>query len=131
MLGGYAAKSLNPTTMEASYSPIKVLGTWADLSYKKNDYEFALLAGYSKNYGADDKIVSGMIYSRSQNIGELYRIAPRVSKKINQLKIELEVEHTAAAYADSNDGALNEKAEVINSHWVANTRVMLGLCYFF
>ncbi len=131
MLGGYAAKSLNPTTMEASYTPITVLGTWADLSYKKNDYEFALLAGYSKNYGADDEIVPGMVYSRSQNIGELYRIAPRASKRINQLKIELEVEHTAAAYADSNVDAVNEKAEVINSHWVANTRVMLGLYYFF
>jgi hypothetical protein len=129
MLGGYAAKSLNSITNEASYTPIKVLATWADLSYKKNDYEFAVMAGYSKNYGADDNVVPGMIYSRSQSIGELYRIAPRVSKKINQLKIELEVEHTAAAYADQN--GMNDKAEVINSHSVANTRVMLGLCYFF
>ena len=134
MLGGYAVKSLNTITNEASYTPIKVLGTWADLSYKKNDYEFALLAAYSKNYGADDKLALNldgeqMIYSRGSTIGELYRIAPRVSKKINQLKIELELEHTAAAYADKN--GMNEKAEVIHSHWVANTRVMLGLCYFF
>ncbi|RRG23681.1 hypothetical protein DWB61_04630 [Ancylomarina euxinus] len=134
MLGGYAAKSLNAITNEASYTPIKVLGTWSELSYKKNDYEFALLAGYSKNYGADDNVAldlegKQMLYSRSQNIGELYRIAPRVCKKINQLKIELEVEHTAAAYADEN--GMNEKAEVIHSHWVANTRVMLGLYYFF
>ena len=129
MLGGYAANSLNTTTNETSYTPIKVLGTWADLSYKKNGYEYAVMAGYSKNYGADDNVISSMIYSRSQNIGELYRIAPRVSKKINQLKIELEVEHTAAAYA--NLGGINEKAEVVSSHWVANTRVMLGLCYFF
>ena len=134
MLGGYAVKSLNTITNEASYTPIKVLGTWADLSYNKNDYEFALLAAFSKNYGADDKLALNadgeqMIYSRGSTIGELYRIAPRVSKKINQLKIELEVEHTAAAYADKN--GMNEKAEVIHSHWVANTRVMLGLCYFF
>ncbi|RZT93276.1 hypothetical protein EV201_2428 [Ancylomarina subtilis] len=131
MLGGYAAKSLNPVTNEASYTPIKVLGTWADFSYQKNNYEFALLAGYSKNYGADDEVVSNMIYSRSQNIGELYRIAPRVSKKINNLKLELEAEYTAAAYADSTDGAINEKAEVINSHWVGNTRISVGLYYFF
>ncbi len=129
MLGGYAAKSLDPVTQEASYSPIKVLGTWADLSYQKNDYTFALLAGYSKNYGADDKVVPNMIYSRSQNIGELYRIAPRMCKKINNLKLELEVEYTAAAYADKN--GMNEKAEVINSHWVGNTRVSVGLYYFF
>jgi hypothetical protein len=129
MLGGYAAKSLNPVTKEASYTPIKVLGTWADLSYQKNDYTFGILAGYSKNYGADDNVVPGMIYSRSQNIGELYRIAPRVCKKINNLKVELEAEYTAAAYADK-DG-MNEKQEVINSHWVGNTRVSVGLYYFF
>tara|TARA_R110001583_G_scaffold11547_2_gene51973 strand:+ start:21954 stop:23207 length:1254 start_codon:yes stop_codon:yes gene_type:complete len=131
MLGGYAASNINATSQEASYTPIKVLGTWADLSYQKNNYTFALLAGYSKNYGADDKVVPGMVYSRGANIGELYRISPRVSKKFNKLKLELEIEHTAAAYADSNDGAINEKAEVINSHWVSNTRVMLGLYYFF
>ena len=126
MLGGYAAKSLNPLTNEASYTPIKVLGTWADISYQKNNYELALLAGYSKNYGADDKVVPNMIYSRSQNIGELYRIAPRVSKKINNLKLELEIEYTAAAY-----GEITDKVEVINSHWVGNTRVSVGLYYFF
>lgn len=131
MLGGYAAKSLNPVTNEAAYTPIKVLGTWADLSYQKNNYTLGLLAGYSENYGADDEVVSGMIYSRSQNIGELYRISPRVSKKINNLKVELEAEYTAAAYADLTDGAVNEKAEVINSHWVGNTRISVGLYYFF
>ena len=131
MLGGYAAKSLNSVTNEASYTAIKVLGTWADLSYQKNDYTVALLAGYTKNLGADDKVVPNMIYSRGSNIGELYRIAPRVSKKINNLKVELEAEYTAAAYADSTVGAINEKAEVINSHWVGNTRVSVGLYYFF
>jgi len=131
MLGGYAAKSLNSVTNEAAYTPIKVLGTWADVSYKKNDYEFALLAGYSKNLGADDTVIPGMVYSRGSNIGELYRIAPRVSKKINNLKLELEAEYTAAAYADLTVGAINEKAEVINSHWVGNTRISVGLYYFF
>ena len=131
MLGGYAAKSLNPVTNEASYTAIKVLGTWADISYQKNDYTLALVAAYSKNYGADDNVVPGMIYSRSQNIGELYRIAPRVCKKINNLKVELEAEYTAAAYADSTVGAINEKAEVIHSHWVGNTRISVGLYYFF
>jgi len=126
MLGGYAAKSLNPVTNEAAYTPINVLGTWADLSYQKNDYTFALLAGYSKNYGADDKVIPGMVYSRGANIGELYRIAPRVCKKINNLKLELEAEYTAAAY-----GEITEKAEVENTHWVGNTRISVGLYYFF
>jgi hypothetical protein len=126
MLGGYAVKSLNPMTNEAAYTPIKVLGTWADLSYQKGKYEMALLVGYSKNLGADNKVVSDMIYSRGSNIGELYRIAPRVSTKFNNLKFELEAEYTAAAY-----GEITEKAEVENTHWVGNTRISVGLYYFF
>jgi len=129
MLGGYAVQNFNTVTKEASYTPIKVLGTWADLSYQKNNYMFGLLAGYSKNYGADDHVIPTMIYSRGQNIGELYRISPRVSKKINNLKVELEAEYTAAAYADEN--GMNENAEVIHSHWVGNTRISVGLYYFF
>ncbi|WP_461632862.1 hypothetical protein [Labilibaculum euxinus] len=126
MLGGYAAKSLNPMTNEASYTGIKVLGTWTDISYLKNNFELALHAGYSKNMGADDKVISGMIYSRGKDIGELYRIAPRVAKRFENLKMELEVEYTAAAYGD-----VTEKAEVENTHWVGNTRISVGLYYFF
>ncbi|MDM8160596.1 hypothetical protein QUH73_12290 [Labilibaculum sp. K2S] len=126
MLGGYAAKSLNPMTNEASYTGIKVLGTWADVSYIKNNFELALHAGYSKNMGADDKVITSMIYSRGSDIGELYRIAPRVSKRFENLKMELEVEYTAAAYGD-----ITEKAEVENTHWVGNTRISVGLYYFF
>ncbi len=134
MLGGYAAKSLNPMTNEASYTGIKVLGTWADVAYNKNNFELALLAGYSKNVGAEDKVlvgtdgkvISGMIYSRGKNIGELYRIAPRVSKRFENLKMELEVEYTAAAYGD-----VTEKAEVENTHWVGNTRISVGFYYYF
>ncbi|MFA9370515.1 MAG: DcaP family trimeric outer membrane transporter [Labilibaculum antarcticum] len=126
MLGGYAAKSVNPMTSEASYTGIKVLGTWADISYKKNNFELALLAAYSKNMGAEDKVISGMIYSRGKNIGELYRIAPRVSKRFENFKMELEVEYTAAAYGD-----VTEMAEVENTHWVGNTRISAGFYYFF
>jgi len=126
MLGGYAAKSLNSTTNEASYTGIKVLGTWADISYSKNNFELALLAAYSKNMGAEDEVISEMIYSRGKNIGELYRIAPRVSKRFENFKTELEVEYTAAAYGD-----VSEKAEVVNTHWVGNTRISVGFYYYF
>lgn len=126
MLGGYAAKSLNPMTNEASYTGIKVIGSWADISYKKNNFELALLAGYTKNLGADDKVQAGMIYSRGSNIGEIYRIAPRISKRIKNLKYELEAEYTAAAY-----GTTTEKAKVVDTHWVGNTRITVGLYYFF
>ena len=126
MLGGYAVKSINPMTNEASYSGIKVSATWADISYQKNNFELALMAGYSKNMGADDKVETGMIYSRGKNIGELYRIAPRISKRIKNVKFELEAEYTAAAYGD-----VTEKAEVENTNWVGNTRIAVGLYYFF
>ena len=126
MLGGYAVKSLNSLTNEAKYTGIKVLGTWGELSYQKRDWQVGFLAGYSKNYGAEDKVVNNLIYARGKDIGELYRLAPRVCKKYKNLKFEFEVEYTAAAY-----GTVTEKAEVVNTKWVGNTRYSLGVYYFF
>lgn len=126
MLGGYAVKNINSISGEASYSGIKVLGTWAELSYKKKDWELGLLGGYSENLGADDKIDTKMIYSRGKDIGKLYRIAPRVSKKYKNLKFEFEAEYTAAAY-----GKVTDKAKVEDTKWIGNTRYSLGVYYFF
>ncbi|WP_054714553.1 hypothetical protein [Marinifilum fragile] len=127
MLGGYAVKDMNPVTNEASYTGIKVMGSWAELSYKKNDWEYAFLAGYSKNYGAEDDIAStDLVYARSKDIGELYRLAPRVCKKYKNLKFEFEAEYTAAAY-----GKLAEKAKVEDTKWIGGTRYSLGVYYFF
>ncbi|WP_421918329.1 DcaP family trimeric outer membrane transporter [Marinifilum sp.] len=128
MLGGYAVKYLNPATNEASYTGIKVLGSWAELSYEKKDWQWAVLAGYSKNYGAEDKIInrSDLIYARGKDIGELYRLAPRVCKKVKNLKFEFEAEYTAAAY-----GSITDEAKVVDTKWVGNTRYSLGVYYFF
>lgn len=126
MLGGYAVKSLNPLTNEAKYTGIKVLGTWAELLYQKNDWQLAFLAGYSKNYGAEDKVINNLIYARGKDIGELYRLAPRVCKSYKNLKFELEAEYTAAAY-----GTVTDKAKVIDTKWVGNTRYSLGVYYSF
>ncbi|MCT4602525.1 MAG: DcaP family trimeric outer membrane transporter [Marinifilum sp.] len=127
MLGGYAVKSLNPLTNEASYTGIKVLGTWAELSYRKKDWQLAFLGGYSKNYGAEDKLANNnLIYARGKDIGELVRLAPRACKKYKNLKFEFEVEYTAAAY-----GKLADKARVTDTKWVGGTRFSLGVYYSF
>nr|WP_320118454.1 DcaP family trimeric outer membrane transporter [uncultured Marinifilum sp.] len=127
MLGGYAVKKINTLTNEASYTGIKVLASWAELSYSKNNWQWAFLAGYSENMGADDHIVSpDLIYSRGKDIGKLYRLAPRVCKTYKNLKFEFEAEYTAAAY-----GRVVEKAKVADAEWVENTRYSLGVYYSF
>ncbi len=126
MLGGYAVKDLNPETNEASYTGIRVLGTWAEFSYQKNNWDWAFFGGYSKNLGAEDFVVNQLIYARGKDIASLYRLAPRVCKSHQNLKFEFEVEYTATAY-----GTLTEKAKVINTNRVANTRFSLGISYFF
>lgn len=126
MLGGYAVKSLNPLTNEASYTGIKVLGTWAELLYQKEDWLCAFLVGYAKNLGAEDRVVNSLIYARGKDIGKLYRLAPRVCKKYKNLKFEFEAEYTAAAY-----GKITDKAKVTDTKWIGNTRYSLGVYYFF
>lgn len=126
MLGGYAAKELNNETSEASYTPINVIAGWCDIDYTPGIFGYGIFCGYSKNMGANNDVIPNMIYSRGSNIGELYRIAPRVTASVKNMKIQLEGEYTAAAY-----GTITEKAEVENTKWVGGTRITLGLYYFF
>ncbi len=126
MTGGYAAKTYHQTTGIAHYTLINVLAGWCDINYQHNKFGFGVFAGYSKNFGASSDIVPNKIYSRGANIDQLYRIAPRITTQIKNMKIQLESEYTAAAY-----GIIANDATVKQTSWVANNRISLAIYYFF
>ncbi len=126
MTGGYAAKNYNSTTGVADYTPLNVLAGWCDINYQYKKIGFGVFAGYSKNLGSSDNVIADKIYSRGANIGEIYRIAPRITKQIKNLKIQLESEYTAAAY-----GIIATDGTVDKTKWVGNNRISLAVYYFF
>ncbi|MFA7288837.1 MAG: hypothetical protein WC055_08145 [Melioribacteraceae bacterium] len=123
-LGGYGVSSIDTITGKETYSSIDVISFLTDIYYGK-EFQVGLFAGYSENLGSNDKIV-GKIYSRNENIENLWRVTPRIQYNFSKITLATELETTVAAY-----GKLDEFAKVLNSEKVTNTRLVLSIFYFF
>ncbi|MBU1100418.1 MAG: hypothetical protein KKA84_08445 [Bacteroidetes bacterium] len=124
MLGGYAVESVNATTEEEIYTPIKTLSTWTDISFGK-EVKFGVFAGYTKNLGSDN-VITGSYYSRGNNIASVMRVSPRVSYQMGNTRFASELEYTSADY-----GTPNNLGEVENTTSVANVRLVFSAYLFF
>jgi hypothetical protein len=123
MIGGYAVTSSDSLGYEA-YIPAKIYSAFMDLS-TAGQMEIGLFAGYTKNLGIDTPH-QGVYYGRGMNIGDLYRIAPRISYTEGKLKLSFEVEYTSALY-----GVLNNTGKITDTkERVANTRIYTSAFYF-
>jgi hypothetical protein len=89
-----------------------------------------IFIGYAKNLGASDNVVNdgNKIYARGADIAQLYRITPNLTYKNKSLTLIAEVEHTIAAYGTID---LTQKAKVINTTNVSNTRALIVVQYDF
>ncbi len=130
MMGGYAVRSQDTTTMTETYTPTNNLFIWSFISYG-NNVRLSLYGGYSKNFGTTHDNI-GIYYSRGYvkdanlDIGYLYRIAPSISFISNKLQISTELEYTAAAY-----GTPDTKGKVKNAKETGNLRLLLTFFYYF
>jgi len=122
MLGGYAVSRIDSITGSETYTNIKAYSAWTDISIGKT-FQIGLFAGYSKNLGADNVIV-GKNYSRAENLGQLYRIAPRIQYSTGKTKFGCEVEYTVAQY-----GKPDADGKIPNGTNTGNTRVLFGFNY--
>jgi hypothetical protein len=122
MLGGYAVSKVDSVSGEETYTNIDAFSLWADVSYGK-EFQVGLFAGYSENLGSDDEIV-GKNYSRAENLGQLFRIAPRVQYTIGKMKMGCELEFTQAEY-----GTPDIYGKISNGQKINNTRFLIGLFY--
>jgi hypothetical protein len=114
MTGGYALSKLDSITGHEQYGK-----TW----------KVGIFAGYSKNYGFGDNIVtSSAIYARGAEIESYYRIAPSVHYTAGKLMLSFEIESTAANYGTID---LKDKGKVTDTHKVTNNRVQLSATLFF
>lgn len=127
MPGGYGVSVLDSITGHEKYTSYNHFYTWGNIIYGDKT-KLALFGGYTKNLGADDKIVDPKrTYGMALNIDYLYRIAPTVSHKISNFMFAVELEYTVAAYGDIMDAY----GKYISSHEVSNTRIMFSVFHFF
>ncbi|MEA3504469.1 MAG: hypothetical protein U9R32_04655 [Bacteroidota bacterium] len=126
MLGGYAVSEYDIDSLQKKYSNIAHHSVWGDVQYKFHpQWNAGVFAGYTINLGASDKIADE-IYSRGNDIDYIYRVAPRVSWKWENISVIAECEITTAAYGD-----LDCFGKITNSKEVTNVRSTLSVCYNF
>lgn len=122
MLGGYAVSKTDSLGYEG-YTNLSAYSVWTDLSYG-TDLQSGLFIGYTKNLGSADQVV-GKIYSRAENISEIFRISPRILLTISKLKIGAELEYTRALY-----GKPDLRGKISSGTSVSNMRILLGTFFF-
>lgn len=115
-------------TSDGSYTSNKTVSVWGELSGGKDDFEWGLFSGYTKNNGYKDP-VTGPIYGLGGTIDNVFRVAPRIGWKSGKMKIGMELEYTAAQY-----GALASNGKDIDTSGidsVSNLRSMVSVVYAF
>lgn len=126
LLGGYAVRTIDSTSLLETYTPTNHLFVWGNATYTlKKKIQFGIFGGYAKNYGTSE-LNTGKYYARGSNIAYMYRVAPSVSFISERVQISLEGEYTAAAY-----GAPDLMGIVQSPEEVSNIRALLTFFYFF
>ncbi|MGA9117529.1 MAG: hypothetical protein WB626_12195 [Bacteroidota bacterium] len=126
MLGGYAVRSVDTSTGEESYEPLRSYALWGEISGGKQP-ELALFGGYARTLGAAENL-EGPLYGRGTTIADIFRISPRIAWEEGKTRFAAEVEHTSARYGTPDPGNRGRPA---NPRKVSNTRLLLSAYYFF
>jgi len=126
MLGGYAVTASDPISGAESYSAIRCLSCWGELS-AGTTIEAGLFAGYTKNRGAARDVV-GAYYTRGGDIGDVFRISPRLQWNSGKARVAAELEYTSARYGFPDGG---HKGRVERLKTAANIRLLTAVYYFF
>ena len=124
MLGGYAISKIDTTTGYEEYTTLNAFSVWSDIYYGK-DIQSGLFVGFTKNLGADDKIL-GSYFTRVSNIDAIFRISPRIVFNFSKVRFALEVDYTSAAYGKADEYGIIQDAKSIS-----NVRGLLAVYYFF
>lgn len=98
------------------YTSNKTFTIWGELSGGKDNIEWGLFSGYTKNNGFKDA-VGGSIYGLAPTMDNVFRVAPRLGWKSGKMKIGVEVEYTSAQYGalDTNNKDIVSAGDAVNN----------------
>ncbi len=132
-IGGYAVKfdSYDTLTGKREYTNFNTGTLWTEVYYSAEKLQAGIFAGYTKNLGTSDQMMTGTgnVFARGSNIEYVYRISPRIAFKQGKTTIALEVEYTTAAYGKPSD--IDDMGKFTASEEVSNVRGLLAFIYNF
>lgn len=126
-ISGFAVTEYDATTGYQKYEPISSISAWSEIHSNGKKWQLGLFGGYSKNLGTKSNIVGSIYGLGVKDIASLYRISPRIVYNTGKLRLATEVEYTVANYGTSFDS----KQVALTTEKVANTRLLVGVYYFF
>lgn len=125
--GGYAVSRQNADGSR-SYTPTRNSTTLVCLSYGKR-IKGVLFAGYVRNFGTKESIISATDFYFSKNsfsnLNRAYRVAPNIVWTIGRFQLGAEYELTSAQYGDKTQLNLANGLAEADLHWVTNHRVQV------
>jgi hypothetical protein len=129
MLGGFGvSKIADEATGKLEYTNFRHSTSWLNVTYGKK-YQGGIFAGYIKNLGSQDELISPNVYGEGMNMNELYRLCGTFSYNIPKFSVGLEYEFSTAAYGrgerNLSDGLFDE------THNVQSHRILGVICYYF
>lgn len=110
------------------YTPNKTLSVWGEISGGKENFEWGLFTGYTKNDGFKDK-VGGSIWGLAPTIDNAFRVSPRMGWKSGKMKLGVELEYTSAQYGAL--GSDNQTIDTTGFDTVSNFRTLITAVYAF
>ncbi|MGA2531872.1 MAG: hypothetical protein ABSG19_02430 [Candidatus Aminicenantales bacterium] len=127
MIGGYAVRDVLqiPESDFWTYAPTNTLSFWTEAMTTGERWQTGVFAGYSKNLGARQGIVSPG-FARGANIDQLYRMSPRLIYNVGKIRLAGETELTGASY-----GTPDGSGKVRGAKFVTNLRLLFAAYYFF
>lgn len=128
LLGGYGVSDENIFTNEKTYAALNYMSSWITINTTGKVFQASLFAGYTKGFGAKEKIISKQVYARDPEIDYIYRIAPMFTYNLGQLVLASEIEFTAAAYGVPGDFY---KIKDAGKETANNWRFIMSIGYFF
>ena len=126
MIGGYAVSAINPETGHEQYTPTQYMNYWINADYGKK-WQIGLFAGYLNSLGTRENVV-GAWYARGSDIKYMYRLSPHLFYTMHNWQFAAELEYTAAAFGEIQN---SQKAKIVNTSEVANSRVNLLVYFYF
>ena len=89
--------------------------------------EGALLAGYTKNLGTADVLVSATVYGMGLDIDQVFSTNIAFSYNLPHWQIGMEYMPTTAWYGDTD----KVSGKTVNTHSVTNHRILGLVMYYF
>lgn len=126
LIGGYGISSINPDNGEQEYTPYRHSTSWVNFTYGTK-WKGHFFAGYTKNLGTSDALVSPVKYGMGLDLDQLLSTNIAFSYNLPHWQIGLEYMPSTAWYGETDMAS----GKVVDTHSVTNHRILGLVMYYF